>query len=70
MDLDLIVAIEKLIRKAPPGWLLDWCLALQNCPVALSAQAVLGRMPPTNNGDLALIAGHVIGLSAGHRHTP
>src|SRR5262245_9229286 len=65
MASDLIVAIEKVVRTAPAGWMLDWCLALQTCPAAISVESVVGKIPPTHNADLASAARRVAGLSAG-----
>jgi phosphatidylserine/phosphatidylglycerophosphate/cardiolipin synthase-like enzyme len=65
MGPDLIIAIEKVVKMAPAGWMLDWCFALQRCPAAISAESVAERIPSTNNSDLALAACRVVKLSAG-----
>jgi cardiolipin synthase len=62
---DLITAIEKVARTAPTGWMVDWCLVLQNCPASISVESVVGKIPPTHNADLAHAACRVASLSAG-----
>jgi cardiolipin synthase len=62
---ELIAAIEKVVRTAPAGWMLDWCLALQNCSAAISVENVVRKIPPTHNADLARAACRVATLSAG-----
>jgi cardiolipin synthase len=65
MTPDLMAAIEKVVRTAPAGWMLDWCLVLQNCPGAISIESVVGKIPPTHNADLAHSARRIVSLSAG-----
>jgi cardiolipin synthase len=62
---DLMTAIEKVVRTAPAGWMLDWCLALQNCPAAIPLERIVGKIPPTHNADLAHAACRVVSLSSG-----
>jgi len=64
MNPDLMTAIEKVVRTAPAGWMLDWCLVLQNCPAAISIESVVGKIPPTHNADLAHSACRIVSLSA------
>jgi cardiolipin synthase A/B len=45
--------------------MIDWCLVLQNCPAAVSVESVVGKIPLTNNADLAHAACRVVSLSAG-----
>jgi phosphatidylserine/phosphatidylglycerophosphate/cardiolipin synthase-like enzyme len=65
MASDLMTAIEKVVGTAPAGWMLDWCLVLQNCPAAISLEGVVGKIPPTHNADLARAACRVVSLSTG-----
>jgi phosphatidylserine/phosphatidylglycerophosphate/cardiolipin synthase-like enzyme len=62
---DLIAAIEKVVRTAPAGWMLDWCLVLQNCPSAISVENIVGKIPSTHNADLTRSACRVVSLSTG-----
>jgi cardiolipin synthase len=65
MASDLIAAIEKLVKTAPAGWTVDWCLALQNCPAGISVESVVGKIPKTHNAELTRAACRVASLSAG-----
>jgi cardiolipin synthase len=65
MAADLITAIEKVVRTAPVGWMLDWCLVLQNCPAAISVENVVGKILSTHNADLRRAACRVVSLSTG-----
>jgi cardiolipin synthase A/B len=45
------------------GWTLDWCLALQNSPAAISVETVVRKIPRTHNADLTHAACQVVTLA-------
>jgi cardiolipin synthase len=62
---DLIAAIERVVRTAPVGWMLDWCVVLQNCPAVIPVENVIREIPSTHNADLTREACRVVSLSTG-----
>jgi cardiolipin synthase len=62
---DFLIAIEKLIRKAPAGWLISACDVLRSFPPAASQEIVLKNLPNTNNSDLASMTSEVVRASVG-----
>jgi phosphatidylserine/phosphatidylglycerophosphate/cardiolipin synthase-like enzyme len=60
MSDELMAGIERLIRAAPVGWLTSACDVLRSCPATVSAEAMLQRMPSTNNADLSYLLVQVV----------
>ena len=64
MSDDFTSGVERLIRKAPAGWLTSVCEVLRGFPDTATAEFILQRLPRTNNADLSFLAAEVV------RHTP
>ena len=62
---DFDIAIERLVQKAPEGWLASVCEELRGLPATATAEFVHQRMPTTNNGDLSFQMGAVVRLAVG-----
>lgn len=56
MQDDFTTAVENLIQKAPPDWLISACEALRSVPATATTEFVLQRLPTTNNADLSFLA--------------
>jgi cardiolipin synthase len=62
MKAELSQAIEELVQEAPRSWLEAVCAELQSSKMNTLAEVVLGRLPPTHNGDLAYRLREVVRL--------
>jgi phosphatidylserine/phosphatidylglycerophosphate/cardiolipin synthase-like enzyme len=65
MKAELSQAIEELVQEAPRSWLEAVCAELQSSKTNTLAEVVLGRLPPTHNGDLAYRLREVVRLCSG-----
>lgn len=62
---DLVLTVENLTQKAPAAWLASACEVLRSLPATTSPEAVLKRMPTTNNADLSFLMTEAVQLACG-----
>jgi len=62
---DFATVVEKLIQKAPTGWLAMACETLKSFPEETAAEQVLRQIPATQNADLSFLVAEVVRLASG-----
>ncbi len=65
MSDDFAAAVERLVRKAPIGWLTSACEALRSLPASSNPEFVLQRLPVTANADASYLMTAVVRLASG-----
>lgn len=65
MTAPFITAVDRLIREAPVSWLAALCAVIKQQAGDVPHRVLLQRLPPTNNADLAFLAGEVVKQARG-----
>jgi phosphatidylserine/phosphatidylglycerophosphate/cardiolipin synthase-like enzyme len=60
---DFTTAVDDLVRRAPAEWLTAACETLRRQPATDTIEAVLHRLPDTNNADLVFLMAQVVRLA-------
>lgn len=64
MPNDVAISVEKLVRRAPPAWVISACDVLRSLPVTANTEAVLQRLPVTVNADLSILVVETVRLAS------
>ena len=62
---EISALIDKLVRKAPSGWLDEVCQVVRSWPKDAPANLMIASLPITHNGDLAFQLTEIVRSAAG-----